>query len=209
MNARFYYDIISPFAYFYVKLRHRLESRLHIEPVPVLLGGLLRAAHNQGPGEIAAKRPHTYQFCVWQAEKWGIPFRFPEHHPFITLAAQRLLVQQRADWIMVERAFEFVWVEGKDPNLHWPDFCVYLGLPKTTERPENPDIKAALNANTQEALDRGAFGVPALAVGERVFWGVDTIDWVSDYLDRPDMFSEASYRSASHVPNGLPAKQSP
>jgi 2-hydroxychromene-2-carboxylate isomerase len=54
MKARFYFDIISPFAYFYVKLRHRLEPRLQIEPVPVLLGGLLRGAHNQGPGEIPA-----------------------------------------------------------------------------------------------------------------------------------------------------------
>lgn len=203
MNARFYFDIISPFSYFYVKLRHRLESRLQIEPVPILLGGLLRAAQNQGPGEIASKRPHTYQFCVWQAEKFGIPFRFPEHHPFITVAAQRLLVQQHADWSMVERAFEFVWVEGKDPNLNWPDFCAFLGLPRGIHRPETPEIKAALAANTQEALDRGAFGVPALAIGDRIFWGVDTIDWVSDYLDRPGMFEEAPYQLASQVPNGL------
>ena len=208
MNARFYYDVISPFAYFYVKLRHRLEPRLRIEPVPVLLGGLLRAAHNQGPGEIATKRPYTYQFCVWQAEKLGIPFRFPEHHPFITLAAQRLLVQQRASWIMVERAFEFIWVEGKDPNLHWTDFCEHLGLPKTTKQPDDPGIKAALIANTQEALMRGAFGVPTLAVGNRIFWGVDSIDWVNDYLDRPGMFDENPYQSALIVPNGLINKPS-
>jgi len=203
VKARFYFDIISPFSYFYVKLRHRLEPRLQIEPVPVLLGGLLRAAHNHGPGEIAAKRPYTYQFCVWQAEKLGIPFRFPEHHPFITVAAQRLLVQERADWTMVERAFEFVWVMGKDPNLHWSDFCSHLHLDADTPRPDSPASKAALTANTQEALDRGAFGVPALAIGERIFWGVDAIDWVSDYLDRPTMFEEAPYRTASMVPNGL------
>ncbi len=96
--ATFYYDIVSPFAYLYIKQRQRLEGKLDIKPVPILLGGLLRAAENKGPGEVAAKRPHTYQFCVWQAEKLGIPFRFPEHHPFMTVAAQRLLVEQNADW---------------------------------------------------------------------------------------------------------------
>jgi hypothetical protein len=116
----FYYDIISPFSYFYVKQRHRLEKRVDIEPIPILLGGLLRATDNRGPGEVEAKRPHTYQYCVWLAEKLGLPFRFPEHHPFLTVAAQRLLVQKQASWDLVERAFEYIWIEGKDPNLSWP-----------------------------------------------------------------------------------------
>ncbi len=42
--ATFYYDIISPFAYLYIKQRQRLESKLEITPVPILLGSLLRAA---------------------------------------------------------------------------------------------------------------------------------------------------------------------
>jgi 2-hydroxychromene-2-carboxylate isomerase len=205
MKARFYFDIISPFAYFYLKLRHRLEPRLEIEPVPVLLGGLLRAVGNQGPGEIPAKRSYTYQACVWQAEKLGIPFRFPEHHPFITVAAQRLLVQEQADWAMVERAFEFVWVIGKDPNLHWLDFCAYLHLDPNTPRPDSVAAKAGLLANTQEAVDRGAFGVPTLAIGGRIFWGVDAIDWVIDYLNRPEMFDQAAYKAVASLPNGLTA----
>lgn len=204
MRARFYFDVISPFAYFYVKLRHRLEPRLQIEPVPVLLGGLLRAAGNQGPGEIPTKRLYTYQSCVWQAAKLGLPFRFPEHHPFITVAAQRLLVQQQADWTMVERAFEFIWVEGKDPNLHWSDFCEYLHLDRSTPRPESVAAKAGLIANTQEAFDLGAFGVPALGVAGRMFWGVDSIDWVIDYLNHPEMFNQAAYQAAASTPNGLP-----
>jgi 2-hydroxychromene-2-carboxylate isomerase len=146
--ATFYYDIVSPFAYLYIKQIHRLEGKLDIKPVPILLGGLLRATENKGPGEVAAKRPHTYQFCVWQAEKFGIPLRFPEHHPFMTVAAQRLLVEQNAEWKMVERAFDYIWVEGRDPNLSWPEFCDYLGLAAETPRPESPEVKAKLIANT-------------------------------------------------------------
>lgn len=208
MKARFYFDVISPFSYFYVKLRHRLDPRLEIEPVPVLLGGLLRATHNQGPGEIPAKRIYTYEYCVWQAKQFGIPFRFPERHPFITLAPQRLLVQEAvqetADWNIVERAFEFIWLEGKDPSQHWANFCSYLGLERNTPPPTSPAVKAALSANTQEAVERGAFGVPTLALGDRIFWGVDVIDWVNAYADRPEMFSESAYRAVHAIPNGLP-----
>jgi len=203
ISATFYYDIVSPFAYLYIKQRERLEKKLEITPVPILLGGLLRAAENKGPGEVAAKRPHTYQFCIWQAEKLGIPFRFPEHHPFMTVAPQRLLVEKNADWSMVERAFDYVWVEGKDPNLSWSDFCLYLGLPADTAKPDSPEIKAQLISNTNQAKIAGAFGVPALIVNQHCFWGVDTIDWVLDYLARPGMFEEASYAYAGSIPNGL------
>ena len=201
--ATLYYDIISPFAYLYIKQRNRLEHKLNITPVPILLGGLFRATDNKGPGEIAAKRPHTYQFCVWQAEKLGIPFRFPEHHPFMTVAAQRLLVEHHADWAMVERAFDYVWVEGKDPNLSWSDFCTFLDLAADTAKPDSSEVKAQLIANTNQAKADGAFGVPALILNHHCFWGVDTMDWALDYLARPGMFAEASYVYAGNVPNGL------
>ena len=203
LPARFYYDIISPFAYLYIKQRKRLEEKLDITPVPILLGGLFRATENKGPGEVAAKRPHTYQFCVWQAEKLGIPFRFPDHHPFMTVAPQRLLVQGKADWAMVEKAFDYVWLEGKDPNLSWPEFCAYLGLSRDTSKPDDAAVKSQLIANTEQAKADGAFGVPALIVNQRCFWGVDTMDWALDYLSRPGMFDEDPYARAGNLPNGL------
>lgn len=198
-----YFDIISPFSYFYVKQRHRLEGLINIEPIPILLGGLFRATDNRGPGEIEAKRPHTYQYCVWLAEKLGLPFQFPKHHPFLTVAAQRLLVQEHASWSMVERAFDYVWLEGQDPNLSWSDFCAYLGLPTDTPKPENPEVKAKLIANTNQAKADGAFGVPALVVNDQCFWGLDTIDWTLDYLNRPGMFQEPSYLHAGQIQSGL------
>jgi 2-hydroxychromene-2-carboxylate isomerase len=203
IKGTFYYDIISPFSYFYIKQRHRLEKRIDIQPVPILLGGLLRATDNRGPGEVEAKRPHTYQYCVWLAEKLDLPFRFPEHHPFLTVAAQRLLIKLNAQWDMVERAFEYVWVEGKDPNLSWSEFCHYLGLAVDTLKPGTPEVKAKLISNTERAKADGAFGVPTLVIGGHAFWGVDTIDWALDYLDRPNMFEEAAYHYAGQVPFGL------
>ena len=202
-KAKLYYDIISPFSYFYIKQGHRLSNQIEIEPIPILLGGLFRATDNRGPGEIPAKRPHTYQYCVWLAEKLGIPFRFPEHHPFLTVAPQRLLAQENANWEMVERAFDYVWLEGKDPNLSWPQFCEYLGLPIQTPKPDSPMAKEKLISNTHLAKEDGAFGVPALVINEQCFWGLDTIDWALDYLARPGMFEEPTYLRAKNMPSGL------
>ena len=203
VRGALYYDIISPFAYFYIKQRHRFTNQLEIEPVPILLGGLFRATDNRGPGEIAVKRPHTYQYCIWLAEKLKLPFRFPEHHPFLTVTPQRLLAQENANWDMVERAFDYIWVEGCDPNESWPQFCQYLGLSITTPKPDSPETKARLITNTEQAKKDGAFGVPTLVINGQCFWGLDTIDWALDYLARPSMFEEASYAAAKKIPSGL------
>ena len=203
LKAVFYYDIISPFSYFYVMQRQRLDQYLDIVPVPILLGGLLRSTNNHGPGEIAAKRPHTYQYCIWLASKLGLPFKFPPHHPFSTVAAQRLLVQINADWKTVERAFTFVWVEGKDPNLAWSEFCLHLGVSADTAIPSSLEVKEKLILNTNQAQSDGAFGVPSLVVNGQCFWGVDTIDWTLDFLKHPKMFDELAYQNAKHMPNGF------
>lgn len=104
---------------------------------------------------------------------------------------------------MVERAFEYVWVEGKDPNLSWPAFCQYLGLAAETPKPDSPELKAQLTANTELARADGAFGVPTLVINGHAFWGVDTINWALDYLDRPGMFEEEGYQYAGQVSSGL------
>jgi hypothetical protein len=64
-------------------------------------------------------------------------------------------------------------------------------------------VKSQLIANTEQAKADGAFGVPALIVNQHCFWGVDTIDWVLDYLSRPGMFEEIPYARAGTLPNGL------
>ena len=60
-RARWYYDLISPFAYLHFHRLAPLRARLAIEPVPVLLAGMLKHWETKGPAETAPKRLHTYQ----------------------------------------------------------------------------------------------------------------------------------------------------
>jgi 2-hydroxychromene-2-carboxylate isomerase len=39
-----------------------------------------------------------------------------------------------------------------------------------------PDNKAALKAQTDEAVERGVFGAPSITVGEELFWGNDRLE---------------------------------
>jgi len=47
-----------------------------------------------------------------------------------------------------------------------------------------PGKKEALIRQTQEAVDRGAFGAPAFFVGEELFTGNDRMDFVEEALRR-------------------------
>ena len=47
---------------------------------------------------------------------------------------------------------------------------------------QDPTTVAALQAATQEALRRGAFGVPTFFVGERMYWGNDRLVLLQHHL---------------------------
>jgi len=199
----FYYDIISPYAYLFLKMRGVLEKRLDLIPVPIFFPGLLRIQDNRGPAEVPEKRAHTYTFCVWKAKQLNIPFRFPKRHPFASAAAQRLLLEKNADFNMIDRAFDFVWGQGGDPELDWDKFCKAIHLPEDTPKPQDEIIKQALIKATEDAANHGIFGVPSIRINRQVFWGCDSIDWILEFLDKPDLFSEPAYRDALMTINPL------
>ena len=126
--ARWYFDLVSPFAYLHLKRFGELHPALDVEFVPVLFAGLLKHWDNKGPAELAPKRLHTYRSCVWTAAQHGIPFRMPPRHPFNPLHGQRLLVALGAPRAAVDAAFDFVFGEGRDLAAEWPLFCERLGI---------------------------------------------------------------------------------
>ena len=47
-------------------------------------------------------------------------------------------------------------------------------------------IKDELRANTEEAVERGAFGAPTFFVDGELYWGQDRVDAVMEALDKSD-----------------------
>jgi 2-hydroxychromene-2-carboxylate isomerase len=54
--------------------------------------------------------------------------------------------------------------------------------PALLERAQAPDVKAALIANTEDAVARGAFGIPTFFVGEEIFFGKDRLRDVEEAI---------------------------
>ena len=50
------------------------------------------------------------------------------------------------------------------------------------EATQDPDVKAELLANTEQAAARGAFGIPTFFVGDEMFFGKERLDQVEEEL---------------------------
>ena len=207
--ARWYFDLVSPFAYLHLKRFGELHPALDVEFVPVLFAGLLKHWDNKGPAELAPKRLHTYRSCVWAAAQHGIPFRLPPRHPFNPLHAQRLLLGLGAPRAAVDAAFDFVFGEGRDVTEEWPLLCrrLDIGSAEAAALIGNPAVKQRLIDNTADAAAQGVFGVPTLAFRGQSFWGSDTIAWANAFIDTPQMFDSGEMQRAAEIEVGAARKE--
>lgn len=203
--ADWYFDFISPFAYLQSERLASLAPLIRVRYRPVLFAGLLEASGTLGPAEIASKRTFTYRFVVWQAAKLAIPIKFPHEHPFNPLPLLRLALACDCDPAAIHRIFRFVWRDGRLPDLpiEWAELANDLGLPDAQSRIADPAVKDALRRNTDEAVTRGVFGVPTLAIGDMLFWGLDATEMARDYAAAGGRFTDPEYERVANLPEGV------
>lgn len=198
-----YFDFISPYAWFGFHELRRLPEDLLVRRRPLLFAGLLNHWGQKGPAEIAPKRLWTFRACVWWADRHGIDFRPPAVHPFNPLPYLRLALAADASETAVETIFRALWTTGadpRDPGL-MEDLAGRLGLsPAVTD---DPAIKQRLRDHTDTAVTLGVFGVPSLVVDGEVFWGADSTDFALAFLAQPDLLRSPSMRAAAQVPAAL------
>src|SRR5688572_3035600 len=200
-----YFDFISPFSYLQSEQLGRFEPRLRIRYRPVLLAALLTAHNQKGPAEVQGKREFTYRFVVWQAKKAGIVLKFPPEHPFNPLPLLRLAIACDCAPEAVHRIFRFVWRDGRLPDLpiEWAELAHDLRVPDAQARIADPAVKETLRRNTDEAIARGVFGVPTLAIGDALFWGLDATEMARDYAIAGCRFADPEYARVAALPEGV------
>jgi 2-hydroxychromene-2-carboxylate isomerase len=204
MIVDWYFDFVSPFAYLQSERLGVLGPRVSIRYRPVLLAALLGANGHKGPAEIAGKRTFTYRFCLWQARKLGIPLRFPPEHPFNPLPLLRLAIACDSSADAVRRIFRFVWRDGRMPDLplEWAELAAELNARDADARIAAAEVKEELRRNTDEAIARGVFGVPTLAIGSELFWGLDATEMASEYIAAGCRYADAEYARVAALPVG-------
>jgi 2-hydroxychromene-2-carboxylate isomerase len=203
-----YYDFISPYAYLQCATFPALPADVQVHLKPVLFGALLDQAGTLGPAEIPGKREHTYRQTLWLAQRHGVPMRLPPRHPFNPLSVLRLAIALDAPLGTVRRIFDFIWAEGRDPS-EAAEFTVLanaLGVADAGARITDPEVKARLKANTEEAIAAGVWGVPTFAIDGFCFWGFDSSQMMLDYLDDPSTFTTGEHARISSLPSGIRRK---
>ena len=204
-SADWYFDFVSPFSYLQCEQLPTLERSIRIRYRPVLFAALLAAHGQKGPAEIASKRRFTYRFVVWQAAKLGIPLKFPAAHPFNPLALLRLAIAADCEPSAVRRIFRFVWRDGRlgDLPIEWAELISELDIPDAATRIASSEVKDALRKSTDDAIARGVFGVPTLAIGDELFWGVDATAMAADYVAQGCKFTDAEMTRVASLPAGV------
>lgn len=202
VKLRWYFDVISPYAYLCFKRLPELADA-EIEYVPVLFAGLLKAWDMKGPAELPEKRIHTYRHSVWVARQRGIRFVMPPRHPFNPLSALRLIIARGVQPADIARTFEFIWAEGRDPELEFEALAAALGETDAAARITQPAVKSVLAGNTEQALARGLWGVPTFEVRGELFWGEDTVDWVRAFLADPTLLQAPDFQRADATQAGI------
>jgi 2-hydroxychromene-2-carboxylate isomerase len=203
-----YFDFVSGYAYLQFEMLDRLPDNVTVRCKPLLFAGLLNHFGHIGPAELAPKRQHTYRHWVWLGEQSGIPLIMPPTHPFNSLAVLRLAITLNCDRQAIRAIFRFIWQEGRDVGN--PDgvseLAKRLGIADATQASSDSAVKSQLRANTDEAADRGVFGVPTSVVDGEQFWGLDTTDMLIAFLKNPDAFSAGEYRRVGDLPIGASRK---
>jgi len=158
---------------------------------PMLLGGVFQATGNTSPATIPAKGRYMLTDLQRHARRYGVPFVFNRHFPINTLGLMRgamgYLTKQPEDFPRyLDAMFRALWVENR--NLADPAVIAEVLL-QSGLNPElfgtmlqDDEIKSALKANTDEAVQRGVFGAPSFFVEGELFFGQDRLEFVRQAL---------------------------
>ncbi len=187
-TLRFYLDYISSNAYLaWLRLPELAEKyAFEVEPVPVLFAGLLEANGQLGPAEIRPKARWMVRNTLRKAALLGVPLRPPNTHPFnplLPLRASCLELDPAERERLIGALFAATWSEQRDVS----DPAVVVEVAREAgvtdadtiaERATAPEIKLRLRGNTDDAIERGVFGVPMLELEGELFWGYDDLPYL-------------------------------
>jgi 2-hydroxychromene-2-carboxylate isomerase len=189
-TLEFFYDFTSPYSYL-ASTRVEAVARqggATLRWRPFLLGGVFKATGNRAPIETVAKGRAMWVDLERWARRLTVPLRRPTTFPIPSILALRaaLAAEPAALPPLTHAVFRAAWADGRDIA----DAAVLAavlseaGLDGEALVAAAPDQKTALLRQTQEAVDRGAFGAPTFLIGDELFTGNDRLDFVAEALAR-------------------------
>jgi 2-hydroxychromene-2-carboxylate isomerase len=193
---QFMFDFGSPNAFLSHEAIPAVEKRAGVkfEYVPILLGGIFKATNNKSPAETLAGVKNKREFHALETERFVKrfhvrPYTWNPFFPVNTLHLMRAAVAAQLEGVFekyVDAAFHHMWVEPKkmdDPEVAMQALTASgLDAAKLFARAQEPEVKAKLIENTQNAVERGAFGSPTFFVGQEMFFGKEQLREVEELV---------------------------
>lgn len=185
-RAVFYFDLASPYAYLAAERISGVFAEAGAEQPewqPVLVGALFARFERTSWG-LTDEREAGMAECERRASAYGLPpFRWPVPWPGNSLKAMRAALfakQIGRSTSFTLAAFRQAFAAGRDltqlDNVLIAAAAAEMHPRAVTQAVERQAIKDELRAATDDAGDRGVFGVPSVIVDNDVFWGDDRLE---------------------------------
>ena len=197
VTVDFIFDFSGPNAYLTHSALGPLKERsgATFNYIPVLLGGIFKGTNNMPPMMRLAETPAKLAYENLEFKRFikrhQIPFKMNPHFPVNTVMAIRGLIAVQQETPDQEQAYidavsKAAWVN--EANLSDEEQLTQIindaGLdgPHIIARTKEADIKKQLVENTENAVKRGAFGVPTFYVGDEMFFGKERLQQLEDEI---------------------------
>ena len=212
-SPQFLFDFGSPNAYLSHLVIPAIEQRtgVRFDYVPVLLGGIFKMTNNRSPVEAFGGVRNKLEFHALETRRFIAryhvkPYTMNPFFPVNTLLLMRGAVAAEFDGVLaryVDAAFHHMWDEPK--NMADPDIAAKamtasgLDAARLFARAKDDDVKNRLMANTQSAVERGAFGSPTFFVGDEMFFGKEQLREVEEMLLGKSMIRKSGNRFSDEI----------
>lgn len=196
MQIDYYCALSSPWSY----LGHERLERMAAEAgcaVAIHPVNALAMFEKTGGLPLPKRSPERQAYRLLELQRWrerlSVPLNLhPKHFPVDETRAAELVIAARENgedaFGLAGRFMRAVWAEERD--ISNPDMIAQIvseagldlkGLSDTSSGIDAASIRAQ---DTERAIARGVFGVPAYSLGDELFWGQDRLDFVGERISR-------------------------
>lgn len=201
MKLELFYDVVSPYSYLALVCLDRYRAAWSMDLVlrPAWLHGVMKSVGNVPPATLAARAPYLMRDLGRLSGYLDVDLTLPEVFPGNTLAAMRLLCaieDQQPDKLKDVSLALYREHWGRGQAVDEPEKLSALasaaGLvdaPALVAATTEAGAKQRLKQRTDEAVERGAFGFPAMFVqkdgSQEMFFGHDRLPLLAHELGLP------------------------
>lgn len=202
-RAELIFDIVSPNAYLIWQPLREIIRRTgaELDVTPVFLAGMHKLTGNAPPFIRDAEVKGKNQYAMLEMNRYIAKheltkFKMAANFPFNSIMLQRLCFAADQDGRavqFVDAMLKAVWEEGMDAT-NPQAIMEQLGeagfdAADMGARIQTDEVKKGLGDNTQNAVDRGAFGIPTIYTGpkdgpQEMFFGKERLAQIEEELEK-------------------------